>query len=379
MADRYDAIVVGLGGMGSATAFHLARRGARVLGLERFDVIHPFGSSHGLNRIIRLAYSEHPSYVPLLRRAYELWHELENLDGRQLLSTTGILEGGLAGGETFTGALRAAELHDLPHEVLTGAEVNGPCPAYRPPDEHRRSSTNRTAGSWPARKPMLAHVRQALARGARPALARPARGVGAHSGERVRVRAGGAAYEADRLVLAAGAWSSKLVPRLEGLAVPERQVLAWLATTRPEVFGWGRCRSSTSRSTRATTTASPSGASRGSSSVGTTTCGRRPIPTRWTGSPPPATRRSCARSPAATSPTARAPPIMLKACLFTNSPDEHFIIDRLPEHPQVSIAAGFSGHGYKFCSVVGEIMAELSLEGATRHDLRLFGLDRLSG
>ena len=95
MVERYDAIVLGLGGMGSATAFHLARRGLRVLGLERFDVVHPFGSSHGLNRIIRLAYSEHPAYVPLLWRAYELWRELQAADGRQLLWITGSVEGGL--------------------------------------------------------------------------------------------------------------------------------------------------------------------------------------------------------------------------------------------------------------------------------------------
>src|SRR6266545_5592893 len=104
MAERFDVIVLGLGGMGSAAAFHLARRRLRVLGLERFDVLHDRGSSHGLNRIIRLAYSEHPSYVPLLRRAYELWHELENLDGRKLLYTTGNLEGGLPGGRVFRGA-----------------------------------------------------------------------------------------------------------------------------------------------------------------------------------------------------------------------------------------------------------------------------------
>src|SRR5438093_13252759 len=105
--------------MGSAAAFHLARRGLRVLGLERFDVLHTFGSSHGLNRIIRLAYSEHPSYVPLLRRAYELWHELEDLDDSRLLYTTGNLEGGLADSDVFNGAVEAAELHHLPFAVLT--------------------------------------------------------------------------------------------------------------------------------------------------------------------------------------------------------------------------------------------------------------------
>src|SRR3989454_1689378 len=101
--------------MGSATVFHLARRGWRVLGLERFDVLHPFGSSHGLTRIIRLAYSEHPSYVPLLRRSYELWHELSHAEGKKLLFTTGNLEGGLPDGGVFAGAVRSAELHGLPY------------------------------------------------------------------------------------------------------------------------------------------------------------------------------------------------------------------------------------------------------------------------
>src|SRR5207245_10586862 len=105
--------------MGSASAFHLARRGWRVLGLERFDVVHSFGSSHGLTRIIRLAYSEHPSYVPLLRRAYALWNELENLDGRKLLYTTGNIEVGDADGGVLQGAVQAAEMHHIPYEVLS--------------------------------------------------------------------------------------------------------------------------------------------------------------------------------------------------------------------------------------------------------------------
>ena len=117
-ADRYDCIVIGLGGMGSAAAFHLARRGQRVLGLEQYGLLHDRGSSHGLTRIIRLAYHEHPSYVPLLRRAYELWHELEGLAGEQLLVTTASIEGGPQDGPLFQGALEAARIHDLPHEVL---------------------------------------------------------------------------------------------------------------------------------------------------------------------------------------------------------------------------------------------------------------------
>ena len=177
MGDRYDAIVVGIGGMGSATAFHLSRRGWRVLGLERFDVIHPFGSSHGLNRIIRLAYSEHPNYVPLLWRAYELWRELEDLDGRQLLWITGSLEGGLPEGSTFTGALRACDIHGLDHEVLSGDEVNRRWPAYHLPEDHRL--VHQPEGGFLASEDcILAHVRQALANRGRAALARTGPGVG---------------------------------------------------------------------------------------------------------------------------------------------------------------------------------------------------------
>ncbi|HSK94949.1 MAG TPA: FAD-dependent oxidoreductase, partial [Candidatus Angelobacter sp.] len=109
MSDRYDVIVIGLGGMGSASAHHLARRGKRVLGLEQFAPLHELGSSHGLTRIIRLAYHEHPSYVPLLRRAYELWHDLEREAGEELLVTTGSIEGGPEDGPMFRGALEAAE------------------------------------------------------------------------------------------------------------------------------------------------------------------------------------------------------------------------------------------------------------------------------
>jgi sarcosine oxidase len=162
--ERYDAIVVGLGGMGSATAIHLARRGLRVLGLERYDVLHPFGSSHGLNRIIRLAYSEHPAYVPLLLRAYELWRELQRIDRRQLLWITGSLEGGIPDGGLFKGALHSSQLHALDHEVLSGGEANRRWPAYRLSETHRLVYQPE-GGFLASEECILAHVRQALAGG----------------------------------------------------------------------------------------------------------------------------------------------------------------------------------------------------------------------
>ncbi|MCR4283458.1 MAG: FAD-dependent oxidoreductase, partial [Bauldia sp.] len=129
----YDVIVVGVGGMGSAACFHLARRGRRVLGLERFDIPHDRGSSHGLTRIIRLAYHESPAYVPLVRRAMMLWLELGDQFGEQLMFTTGSLDAGPGGGDFFSGSLAACREHDLPHEILTAAEINRRFPAFHLP------------------------------------------------------------------------------------------------------------------------------------------------------------------------------------------------------------------------------------------------------
>src|SRR5215211_1396297 len=132
----YDAIVVGVGGMGSAACYHLARRGLRTLGLERFDIPHAMGSSHGISRIIRLAYYEHPSYVPLLLRSFELWDELEQASGRHLLEVTGTIDASAPDEIVFTGALAACEQFGLSHEVLTSAELTESYPGYQLPSGH---------------------------------------------------------------------------------------------------------------------------------------------------------------------------------------------------------------------------------------------------
>ena len=378
MSERYDAIVIGLGGMGSATAYHLARRGQRVLGLEQFGALHEQGSSHGLTRIIRLAYHEHPSYVPLLRRSYELWHELARTAGEELLITTGSLEGGPAGGETFRGALEAAELHELPHDVLDASELRARYPAYAGFDADTRVVFQPDGGFLLAERTMRAHLDAAAIAGAELRFETPVLGWEPIANGAVRVATVGAIYEADRLVICAGAWARTLVPALGELAVPERQVLAWLTPRRPELFMPERFPVFLIDVEEGSFYGFPAHDGHGLK-FGWYHHFREPIdpadPDRSTRPEDEAALRSFAER---YFPDGAGQTEMLKACIFTNSPDEHFLIDRLSDAPQVSVAAGFSGHGYKFCSVVGEIMADLATDGATRHDIGLFRLDRFA-
>jgi sarcosine oxidase len=376
MPDRYDAIVIGLGGMGSASAFHLARRGKRVLGLEQFDLLHEMGSSHGLTRIIRLAYHEDPSYVPLLRRSYELWHELETIAGEPLLITTGSVEGGPEDGPMFGGALHAAELHDLPHEVLTGAELRRRYPAYAGVDNDMRVVWQPDGGFLLAERTILAHIKGALAAGADLRFRSRVTAWEATADGGVRVTANGATFEADRLVVCAGAWASRIVPRLAGLVAPERQVLAWLRPTKPELFEPERFPVFIFDVDEGSFYGFPVHDVPGFK-FGWYHHFREAIdPDDPDRSARPDDEAVLRRFAERYFPDGAGPTLMLKACLFENTPDEHFIVDRLPETPQVVVAAGFSGHGYKFCSVIGEIMADLAIEGATRHDIGLLRLDR---
>src|ERR671910_2818324 len=161
----YDVIVVGVGGMGSAACYHLARRGSRTLGLERFDIPHEMGSSHGNTRIIRLAYYEHPSYVPLLLRAFQLWDELERESGRRLLEVTGTIDASAPDDVVFTGALASCEQFGLAHEVLTSAELTARYPGYQLPRDHLALLQPRGGFLLPERC-ISAHVEGGLAAGA---------------------------------------------------------------------------------------------------------------------------------------------------------------------------------------------------------------------
>lgn len=374
---QYDTIVVGVGGMGSAALYHLARRGDRVLGLERFDIPHAMGSSHGVTRIIRLAYFEDPAYVPLLRRAYQLWREIQAEVGEQLLFITGGIDAGPAGSVVVEGSLRSCREHHLEHEVLTGAQLARRFPGYRLPEDSV-AIFQPEGGFLLSERAIVAHVNAALAHGAEVhgrerVLAWEAPGDG------VVVRTERGEYRAKRLVLTAGAWAGSLVDGLAGLAVPERQVLIWTQPRRPELFTPDRF--------PVFNVELPDGHVYGFPVYGIPGFkfglyhhfGEQVDPDALDREAVTLRDEEALRGPIERYfPDAAGPTTALKVCMFTNSPDEHFLIDRHPAHPEVTVAAGFSGHGYKFCSVVGEILADLALEGTTRHDVRLFRLDRFA-
>jgi sarcosine oxidase len=369
--ERYDVVVVGVGGMGSSALYHLARRGKRVLGLERFDLLHEQGSSHGLTRIIRLAYFEHPDYVPLLHRAYELWRELESDAGEQLLYTTGIVEGGP---EILDGVLHACAVHGIEHEVLTGTEVATRFPAFDLPPE-MRVVFQADGGFVVPERCIVAHVQGALEHGATlRARERVVEWSVVENGVRVRTDRG--TVETERLVLTAGAWSDEVARLPTGSVRAVRQVLAWFQPTRPELFvpermpvfnlildgdhfygfpSHGIPGVKLGRYERQGESGDPDGISREATLADEVRL--RELAGRYL-------------------PEGAGPTVALKTCLFELSPDEHFLVDRHPESDAVVVGAGFSGHGYKFCSVVGEVLADLAIDGKTRHDIDLFRLDR---
>ena len=360
--------------MGSAALYHLARRGRRVLGLERFDVPNDFGSSHGITRIIRLAYYEHVAYVPLLRRAFGLWRALEATAGERLLHVTGSIDAGPPDQLVFAGSLRSCEEHALPHEVLDAAEVARRFPAYRL-DPAAMAVLQPDGGFLLPERCIVAHVEAAQALGAEVHARERVLGW-EQAGDRVRVRTDRGSYEAERLVLTAGAWMSEL----SGLpVVAERQVLAWLQPTRPELFAPERFPVfNVQLDVEDRYYGFPVFGIPGFKFGRYHHLRESGTPDELDREPRPEDERVLREFAERCFPDGAGPVLMLKSCLFENSPDEHFLIDTLPDAPQVVVGGGFSGHGFKFCSVVGEILADLATDGETRHEIEFLRLARLA-
>ncbi|MDB4896055.1 MAG: dependent oxidoreductase [Firmicutes bacterium] len=372
MAATYDVVVLGLGGMGSAALAHLAARGVKVLGLEQFSPAHALGSSHGQSRIIRKAYFEDPAYVPLLLRAYELWEALERRTGRPLMLRTGGLMLGPEGSAVVEGSARSAREHGLAHEWLTAGDIRRRYPVMRPePDEVAVFEAD--AGLLFPEACVLAHLEAAVADGAEARFGARVTGWEAIAGGGVRVRTDQGTVAAGRLVICAGAWLGAVAPELGLPLQVERNVMHWFepaasseafAPDRFPIYLAERRGTPVFYGFPALPGEGVKVAFHHSGQITTPDAIDRQVSAEEVA----AMRQTLA----AWLPDAAGECLRSTACMYTNTPDEHFVIGLHPGDPNVVLAGGFSGHGFKFCSVVGEVLADLAMDGGTRHPVGLF-------
>jgi sarcosine oxidase len=374
----FDVVVCGLGAMGSAALHHLARRGKRVLGLERYAPGHDRGSSHGRTRIIRLGYFEHPDYVPLLQRAYALWRELESAAGRQLLHVTGIAEIGPPTGVLVPGTVTAARRHGLRHEVLNATELMRRFPIFVVPPDYL--AVVQPDGGFLAAEPAIAsQIALATGAGAEIRTGEAVRAIEPRAGH-VRIVTERGVIEAEAAIVAAGAWMPALVPDLAPMLQVTREVMGWFELTDGDPFSAGRYPVFILESRHGMHYGIPP---EGGAGVGA--CikvakhhhrGEAVDPDAYDRTVGAGDEALIRAAIADHLPAANGKLIAAKTCLYTMTPDGHFLIDRLPGAPNVIVASPCSGHGFKFAPVIGEILADLATTGKTAHDIARFSLRR---
>jgi len=372
MSERvHDAIVAGLGAHGSAAAYHLAKRGQSVLGFDRFARGHTLASFGGLSRIIRLSYYEHASYVPLLKRAWELWRELERDSGETLLTQTGGLYLGPPDGELVSGSLASARTHDLAHEVLDNAELRRRYPVF---DSGRDwvGVFDAQAGWLAPERSVETHLRLAERHGATLRFAEPIERW-ERDGEGVRVTSAQGSYRARRLVIAAGSWLSRLLPQLAPHLWVERNTLFWFEP-RGELDAFAKLPVYIVEDTDRFYYGFPYDPNSGLKMAGLH-FGDRVDPDTVDRAPSASDEERARAWLRRRMPLANGERRRAQVCLYTNSPDGHFIIDR--DGP-VTYASACSGHGFKFASAVGEILADLAISGRSSLDIGFLASDRLA-
>ena len=376
MNDAFDVIVVGLGAMGSATLHQLAKRGFRVLGIEQFIPGHANGSSHGKSRIIREAYFEDPRYVPLVQRAYECWRALEAESGVTVFRQTGGLMLGAPDSEVVSGALLSARLHDLPHEVITAELVRERFPAFRPRAEDIGVIEPR-AGVLAPELAIAAFVDVATRHGATVRSDEPMLSWRALE-DGVEVTTSRGTYRADKLVLTVGAWSGRVLRELGVPFVPQRNVLYWFTpAANPEWFTPERFPIFLQELHGGLTSYGFPDMGDGVK-IALHHYGEQVDPDslrRTVGDDEIAFMRSLL---AQYMPDANGALRDAAACMYTNVPDDHFVIDWHPAHRNVVIASPCSGHGFKFASALGEVLASMAVGTHVSFDTSLFSLARFA-
>jgi sarcosine oxidase len=370
---HFDVVVCGLGITGSAALHELASRGRRVAGIEQLTPGHDRGSSHGETRVIRLGYFEHPSYVPLVRRAHAKWREIGEAAGERLLHVTGVLEIGRPDSTLVRGTLASIKAHGLPHEVLAAGDLMQRFPAFRVPADF--VAVLQPDGGYLATEPSI-HALLSLAQRA---------GAEVRSGEAVRVIEPGAGavkittdratLEADAAIVSVGPWLKALLPDLPAPIRVTRQAMAWFEPLDPALVAPPRLPVFLIESRH--------GIHYGFPLRGRTVKVAKHHHADEAVDPQAFDRSVTAQDEeliraaiAEHLPALNGALVEAKTCLYTMTPDGDFIIDRLPAAPQIVIASPCSGHGFKFAPAIGEILADLATTGATPHDISRFALAR---
>lgn len=370
--EHFDAVVVGCGAMGSSVSYNLVSKGMKVLTLERFDLNHELGSSHGGTRIIRLVYAEDPRYVPLLRRAFASWGELQEKSGRTLMRLTGGLMIGRKDGDLVLGVLRSAREHGLPHRILTGAEVNRAFPAFRVGEE-QSAVHEESAGILFPEECVLAFYESAERAGC---VFRFSETLSSWRGtdEGIEVATDRGTYGADRLVICAGPWTGELLGGLIPLEC-ERQVPLWFDSRGNPNFGPDRMPIFVLEEDAETTFYGIPDVGHGvkiarhhgGESVQPDAVDRQVKESDTAPVKGFISRRLSGLSPI---------PMASKTCLYTNTPDSNFVLDFLPSDSRVIVVSVCSGHGFKFASVIGEVVADLVQKGRTPYDISFLRIGR---
>ena len=378
----FDVIVIGVGSMGSATCYYLAKQGYKVLGLEQFDISHEFGSHAGQSRIIRKAYFEHPDYVPLLERAYENWKTFEKEIGEQLYFKTGLLYAGTSNNEIIKGVKHSAALYNIELEKLDLADAVKRIPQFKFPVDFE-VLFEPEAGFIPPEKAIRLYASQAEKAGA--TIYNNEKVIEwKKDGQSVIVKTNKNTYHCNKLIITTGAWAGKMIPGFMNKIKVTRQFVAWIKTKNDNPFALNKfpCWMIGDDEKH--------GCYYGFPLLDTKKFGEpaglklaHHFPTQITD--PDNVNREITKEDMENVkycldkylPGVFDSFLSTKVCLYANSPDENFIIDKLPGFEEnVSIACGFSGHGFKFASVVGEILADLAMEGKTDLPIEFLNANR---
>lgn len=380
-SNHYDVIVVGVGSMGAPACYYLSQRGHRVLGLEQYDISHDQGSHAGQSRIIRMAYAEHPDYVPLLQRAYANWHELEKITKANVFQNCGLAYFGRPDSDFMLGVKKSSELYDVPIAKSSPAKAKALFPAFSVPNDFE-VIYEPNAGFVTPERAILLYAQMALSLGATIRTRQRVK-QWKQEGGKISVNTDGGNYTCDKLLLTAGAWTSKLTPNFKPSLKVTKQMLAWVSPKNWDLFELGKfpcwILEDPGKGSYYGFPIVP--AEKFGGPLGLKLAHHFPgevsDPDKVNRAVTTGTEDDIRYALETYMPSAEATILSIKSCLYTYTTDENFIVDHLAgTNKAVTIACGFSGHGFKFASAMGEVLADMAMKGKTDLPIGFLGTGR---